>query len=90
MELEYGRKYDIKIGMAEGQGIYIGRIRSRLRYHNSKHNLLTNIGGVLECWTFYEFSFDNNFLKPRYPQKKFFKGKNEEEFAKNLAERYHL
>ncbi len=98
MELEYGKKYDVKIGMAEAHGIYIGRIRSkRLKHYYStnkdysyKHTLLTNIDGVLECWTFYEFHVDNGFLEPYFPQKIFFKNKNEEEFAENLAKRYYL
>ena len=84
--------------MAEAQGIYIGRIRSkRLKHYDStdkdysyKHTLLTRISGVLECWMFYEFHVDNGFLNLHYPIKRFFKNKNEEEFAENLAEKYHL
>jgi len=91
MELEYGRKYHVKIGTAQEQGIYIGRIRSnKLIYHNSKHSLLTNINGVLECWTFYEFFFDDNFLVLRYPKRKSFKNDTQEEFAKELLSKKGL
>ena len=98
MELEYGKKYDVKIGIAEAQGIYIGRIRNKRLYYNYsrdkcycfKHTLLTNINEVLKCWTFYEFHFDNGLLNLHYPRQIFFENKNEEEFAQNLAEKYHL